>query len=242
MTDPTSGPEAKLAPGAPPAAAPAIGWGSPSALVLVAANLVPLYGVIYLGWSVFPLVVLFWAENVVIGVLNALRMLLAQPGDPALWLKKLFMVPFFCAHYGMFTVGHGVFVFTAFGGEEYKRLIEGFWPTGAALHAIAKEGLAQPLALLAASHLFSFGWNYLWRGEYRRAGIDKLMSQPYARVIVLHITILSGSFAATMLGSPTWALVVLVGLKIAFDLGAHLKEHRKLAPKGAGDSGVSGPS
>lgn len=201
--------------------------------MLVAANLLPLYGVLFLGWSVFSLVVLFWLENVVIGVLNALRMLLAQPGDLALWLGKLFMAAFFCVHYGMFTVGHGIFVFAAFGGDEYKRLIEGFWPTDAALHAIAKEGLALPLALLAASHLFSFCWNYLWRGEFRTAELQKLMTQPYARVVVLHLTILLGGLGAAVLGSPTWALLVMLALKIGIDLGAHLKEHAKLAPKGA---------
>jgi hypothetical protein len=30
----------------------------------VAANLVPLYGVVFLRWDVFPLVFLYWLENV----------------------------------------------------------------------------------------------------------------------------------------------------------------------------------
>src|SRR6185503_3557233 len=66
-----------------------------SAWVLVAANLLPLYGVLFWGWEVFPLLVLFWVENAVVGALNALRMLAADPADRALWAGKLFMVPFF---------------------------------------------------------------------------------------------------------------------------------------------------
>ena len=82
-----------------------------SAWVLVAANLVPLAGVLFWGWDAFALIALFWMENVVIGVFFVLRMLALDPRDPALWAGKLFMVPFFCFHYGMFTAIHGVFVF-----------------------------------------------------------------------------------------------------------------------------------
>ena len=52
---------------------------SPSALVLVAANLVPLAGVLFFGWSVFSTLLLFWVENVIVGAFNVLRMLVAQP-------------------------------------------------------------------------------------------------------------------------------------------------------------------
>ena len=49
----------------------------PSALVLVAANLVPLAGVLFFGWSVFATLLLFWVENVIVGGFNVLRMLWA---------------------------------------------------------------------------------------------------------------------------------------------------------------------
>jgi hypothetical protein len=44
--------------------------------------------------------------------------------------------------------------------------------------------------------------------------------------VVLHLAILLGGAAAMMLGSPLWALLALLGVKIAVDLKAHLKEHR----------------
>ena len=90
-----------------------------STWVLVAANLLPLWGVLAWGWPGFPLLALFWFENVVVGTLNAARMLLVDPADVPLWAGKLFMVPFFCVHYGMFTLVHGVFVFGLFGGKAY---------------------------------------------------------------------------------------------------------------------------
>jgi hypothetical protein len=50
-----------------------------SAVALVLANLVPLAGVLYWEWSVSSVVILYWFENVVIGVINVLRMAMASP-------------------------------------------------------------------------------------------------------------------------------------------------------------------
>src|SRR5262245_55928254 len=86
-----------------------------SAAVLVAANLVALYGILRHGWDVFPLILLYWIENVILGVLNVARMLCVDPEDRATWLGKLFTVPFFCVHYGLFTAGHGSILLGIFG-------------------------------------------------------------------------------------------------------------------------------
>lgn len=196
-----------------------------SVWVLVAANIVPLIGVLFWGWDVFPLLLLFWMENVVIGVLNVLKMLSADPADAALWAGKLFMVPFFCVHYGMFTAGHGVLLLGLFGGEGFQPT--GFSPLESASRAASEYGLWLPIAVLAASHLFSFLWNYFYRGEFRRASLAELMMKPYGRIIVLHLTVLLGGFGAMALGSPVWALVLLIALKIGLDLKAHVKEHFK---------------
>jgi hypothetical protein len=42
----------------------------PSAIVLVLVNLLPLGGVLALDWQVFDVLLLYWSENVVIGVVN----------------------------------------------------------------------------------------------------------------------------------------------------------------------------
>ena len=194
-----------------------------SAWVLLAANLVPVAGVLLWGWSVFALIALFWMENVIVGVFFILRMLCADPRDPALWAGKLFLVPFFCFHYGMFTTIHGVFVFALFGGKAYDP--QGLQVLEPALRAARDLGLWLPLAALIASHGFSFLWNYLWRGEFRRGQLTALMAKPYGRVVVLHLAILLGGIGTLALGSPLWALLVLLALKIGLDWKAHLKEH-----------------
>jgi Family of unknown function (DUF6498) len=44
-----------------------------SAWALVAANVLPLVGVLLWGWSAFDIVALYWVENVIIGVITSLK-------------------------------------------------------------------------------------------------------------------------------------------------------------------------
>ena len=196
----------------------------PSALVLILANLGPVYGVLFLGWKVFPIIFLFWLENLVIGALNVFRMLLADPGNKPLWLLKLFIVPFFCVHFGLFTFVHGIFVMGFFGGM--FRTGAPFPDGDIILGFIREYQLGWAIIGLAASHAISFALNYVGEGEYLKANPIKLMQQPYGRVIVLHITILVGGFLVTILRSPIVGLLLLVALKISLDLRSHLREHR----------------
>lgn len=196
-------------------------WSHVSVWTLIGSNLIPLYGVLVHGWEVFPIMLLFWSENVVIGVMNVARMVVAQ-GEGTPGAGKAFMIPFFCVHYGIFTLVHGVFVFALFGGA-----FEGHDnPFGTALHTLDGMNLWLPFLALVASHVVSFFTNFIGHGEYKTRSLGALMAAPYARVVILHITILGGGFLAMSLGSPAWALAILVVLKILVDLGAHLFEHR----------------
>lgn len=45
------------------------------------------------------------------------------------------------------------------------------------------------------------------------------MAAPYGRIIFLHITILFGGMLVQFLGNPIWALIMLIVLKIGYDVG-----------------------
>ena len=198
-------------------------WTAPSVVILVLANLIPLAGVMFFGWAVFPIMLLFWLENVVVGVLNALKMLLAG-GSGRHHVMKFFLVPFFCVHYGIFTLVHGVFVFVMFGGKNPQGgspfpSWDYVWTT------VREQHLVWAVVGLVLSHAFSFGWNYLYRGEFRRPRMDQMMKQVYGRVVVLHVAILGGGLLIGGLGSPAAGLALLIVLKILLDVRAHVKQH-----------------
>jgi hypothetical protein len=196
-----------------------------STAALVASNAVPLVGVLCMGWQVFPLVLLYWLENVIVGSFNVLRLLVAEPDSATVNAGKLFLIPFFCFHYGMFTLVHGVFVLALFGGGDYVHL----FPTPAVvLRAIRETGIGIAAFALFCSHGVSFIWNYLLGGEYRQVPLVKLLFQPYARVVILHVVVLGGAFLLQALHSPLPGLVLVV-LKTTVDLASHHREHRKFS-------------
>ena len=192
-----------------------------SVLALVLSNLIPIAGVLFFDWSVAAILLLYWAENAIIGFINVLKMAVSQglkksflparqKGTTVPPFEKVFGILFFCAHFGVFTLAHGIFVISLFGKD-----------------------LPDPGSFLLAtlslfvSHALSFFLHFIKRGEYKQAKFNSLFFQPYKRIIVMHITIIAAGWAMGMLGSPDWALLILITLKILFDIGAHRKEHKR---------------
>ncbi|HUL49120.1 MAG TPA: DUF6498-containing protein [Gemmatimonadales bacterium] len=200
---------------------------TPALIALLASNALPIAGVLLLGWKVFPLVLLYWLENVVVGGYTVAKLLTAQPDQPVDWLAKIFLVPFFIFHFGMFTYGHGVFVLSLFG----PKIGHSFDLWASVPSVIRDNNLGWATASLVLSHGFSFYSNYLRNGEYRRASLSVLMTQPYSRIVVLHLTVLFGGWIVMALGSPIYALVLLVVIKTVADMRAHRAERRRFAAR-----------
>jgi hypothetical protein len=203
---------------------------SPSLIALVLANLWPLVGVLFFGWTAFSVMILFWMENVIVGVFNVARLWMAgSPGGTPGIVAKVFAIPFFMVHYGMFTAVHGLFVFAMFS----QNTGDGALSPDHLGRVLAASGALPAAAMLAVSHGYSFVTNYLGRGEFRTATIQSLMMQPYARVVVLHVVIIFGGFLIVFLKAPAAALALLVVLKIGMDVSAHRREHGG-EPRGIG--------
>jgi ABC-type xylose transport system permease subunit len=198
---------------------------TPSLFALLLANALPIIGVLFLGWTVFPLVLVYWLENVVVGGFNVAKLVFAKPSEPVFWAAKLFLVPFFLVHFGGFTYVHGALLIALFGPERTQP----FDLLTTVPAAIRANQLGWAVFSLVLSHALSFYWNYIRNAEYQRASLQALMMQPYSRVIVLHLTVLFGGWIVMLLGSPTLALVLLVVLKTAADLRGHRAERRKFA-------------
>ena len=194
----------------------------PSVWALIIANLYPVIGVIFFNWQTYPLLLFFWTENLVIGFYTVLKMLVAS-GDNATPAVKLFAIPFFCLHYGIFTLVHGVFVVALFGGI----LADDTITSGTLMQQSIEYQLFWGMLVLMGSHGLSFFQNYIGKNEYRKVELTALMSQPYGRVVILHVTIIIGGFLAMLLGAPVAALLFLIVLKIVIDITTHLREHRK---------------
>ena len=203
-------------------------------VALIVANLVPLIGVLFFGWSVWTILIVYWLENGIVGAFNVLRMARAEGDDdstvsgwringrPAASMARAGLIPFFVLHYGLFWAVHGVFVITL-------PLFASIGSGGADIGP-GPDIWTILLAVVALfiSHGLSFWFNFLGSGEYRRVTAVRQMFAPYGRLVVLHVTIIFGAILTAMTGAPVAAVVVLVVLKTALDLAFHLREHRRL--------------
>lgn len=207
-------------------------------VALVVANLIPLIGALWFGWNVWTILIIYWLENGVVGVFNVLKMRRAEGTDmsgAANWrvngraatsMTRAALIPFFIMHYGMFWIGHGIFVLLlpVFGGMSMDGSPGPDMTQGMSIGTIVFA-----VIVLAISHGVSYWFNFIGNGEYRRVSPQSQMFAPYGRLVILHITIIVGAMAISMTGAPAAALAILVGLKIVLDVGFHLAEHRKVA-------------
>ncbi|MGD8469960.1 MAG: DUF6498-containing protein [Desulfobacterales bacterium] len=206
---------------------------------LTIANLLPLFGVVFLDWDAAAIVLLYWIENLIIGVINIFRMILVKVESPAGQFQKLFMIPFFCVHFGGFCAVHGFFLLAFFKiGPSANALDPGKPWMGPLiflqlLYSVVMQlwqsrppGLEWPALGLAVSHGISFVKNFLWGKEYRSLKINQIMMRPYKRIVLMHVAIIAGGVFVMKLGSPAGLLCVLIFLKIGMDIWLHAKSHR----------------
>ena len=177
-------------------------------VMLILANLVPLFGVFAFGWTVSAILVVYWIESVIIGILNIPRTFAATGSG------KLFTSLFFAVHYGLFCAGHAFFLGELFGaGPDFESLKNG-------------EPLLWTALTFFISHLVSL-MARISRGEFENKRPSEQLMAPYDRVIIMHISVLFGGFGMMRFGAPIGALVLLIALKTAVDLTAHMRENRK---------------
>ncbi len=197
---------------------------TPSRPVLLALllNLVPVVFAALFGWSLVGLMLLYWAENVIVGAINMPKMLLtAYGGKPRHPFSVLFDVPFFVFHYGMFCVVHGVLILVLFNGEPEQSVDD---PRNLPMLFLRQvhldRFLALSLVLLATWHLYRFVFDWVLVRQWRRTDLMHQMFEPYGRIVAVHIAVLVGGFAASLLGNPLVAVLLLALLKTVLEVGA----------------------
>lgn len=221
-------------------------------VVLLLANVTPLVALANGTWAAGDVLVAYWLENVAVGFWTLVRLATTAGPDPVddrhgagvgllesgrvtlladgsrvqlpLLIARLGVMAFFCFHYGMFTLVHGVFTFTL-------------------AHSIGTQGspggYLVVLLVMLASHGLSTAVHWFWRGGRHEAGLIRTMHQPYGRVVLLHVVVLGSAFVLVRGGDvlagsgtvtgPTALLpaVALVALKTVVDAVLHLRAHRQ---------------
>ena len=211
----------------------------PLTWLALAVDAVPIVMVIFFGWGAAALVLLYWAENIVIGVATLGRIIWSSLAGLGLWgfLTGGFLAAFFTVHYGLFCFGHGIFIFSF--TKDMKEIESGLSP-GALLEMFRAVLAYKPHMTIVVALMALYQGVVLVRDYW--PGIDKKypdpmaeMFSPYGRIVVLHIGIFAGAFALLALGDPMIGVLGLIVFRMCLSVfEGVLREKRKtggLLPK-----------
>lgn len=170
------------------------------------ANAVPLWGVLFLDWDAFYIVLLYWAENIAVGFYWILKIALDKAPSLAARLGRLLFIPFIAFHYGGFMAVHGFFILVLFKKSDGQFTQGNEWPCLLIFiqllvnvikeaYGLIPANMKYALAALFISHGISFVYNYLLKREFANSASRPLMAEPmahpYIRLVVMHTTIYS---------------------------------------------------
>ena len=200
-------------------------WRGVALALLV--NAVPLIGVLRYEWSAINVLVLYWFENVLIGVCTCIRIAVHRrlTRKKGYWRRsnqlgievndkpvQASLLGGYAMGFFIFTGAHGVFV-----GAIALILHENF--PDQTLWQVSFDQIVRGVGLIAVflggellADLSTIRYrSYAWMQGYAEGRMG--------RVIVLHLTIIFGMFAMAMTESPMGILYVLIGLKTLTDVG-----------------------
>ncbi|WP_296814710.1 DUF6498-containing protein [Brevundimonas sp.] len=187
----------------------------PVVAAIIVGNLIPIFGVLFLGWSAGSILILYWIENAIVGLFTLPRILMAEGESPEIAGRenppgRLGTAMFFLIHYGIFWTVHGVFAGVL--AASFPRVEgDGLWTAGS---------FALAVLAMVVTHGLMFWRTWIRIDARRTASPVGEMFKPYGRLIVLHVTVLLGAFGLSQLGAPAWTITLLCVGKMILELGA----------------------
>ncbi|OYN97098.1 hypothetical protein CGZ96_12590 [Enemella evansiae] len=206
-------------------------------LLSLVANVATLIGVVYFGWPPGNVFLLFWIENVIVGLTTIVKIVTARgrgsDGGTGLFQSGNYTAGsvasaiFFCLHYGLFCLIHLVFT----GILAYRLGIDLTWLM-----------LGLPTVLIAVRYTIELITNWFGAGVRDRVTPGQPMVVAYTRIVVLQVAVILGSGVGGLderlgwftkwlpqgLNSPEVAMVILLlGLKTIVDLGTTIFATRR---------------
>jgi hypothetical protein len=207
-----------------------------SYLFLIAANCVPIIGVLYFDWSLFSILIGYWVETAVIGIFTLIKMVyLAKISVSQQRMVMLIMQTFavFSSCIG-FMAAHLFFIMAIFsivpGGDGW---------TGLSLFYNSTQEMFVMLITLFISHGYSFYHYFIKGGEAaqieKSMGVSDVIGSKTAhrilktlmlRIATTHVVLIVGIFILVLTKSTIVFSIVFILVKIVVDLKFHRKKHR----------------
>ena len=194
-------------------------------IALVAGNIVPLVGVLLFGWDLPSILVMYWIETAVVGLINVLKIhksLTLHPvptvdgvaeqsiarGQGGGWLLPVLWLIAYAAFWAIV----GIVVVQIANGGFYEGASRTGW-TGASASAVAWGTLS-----LVAGQLIAYVLDYVVGHRYLTVTALTLLRDPFVRIFVIVATIAAGGVGTAIVGSPVGFLAAMVVAKTAVEI------------------------
>jgi hypothetical protein len=192
-------------------------------ILLILANLIPVYGVWFLGWSAVEVFIVYAMETLIVGMLTLLKMAVATLHRyKHTWYNRgtttrvsgLFFMVFFTLHYGLFAaVQSTIFSQSAEIVPPGKGTMHFFFHW----YEYINKDIAAMLSAFVVGYLAKSFIPFIVSGEYKTVPMMKLMFQPYGRIFIQQITVIIGSMFLSF-GFGKGFILVFAMVKILFDI------------------------
>ncbi len=191
--------------------------------LIIIANLIPVYGVWFLGWNPVEAFTVYAMETLIVGILTVLKLIIATlyKGRDT-WYNQaqtsqqsgIVFILFFIFHFGIFAAVQTTIFSQVAGitprGSGPMHFFFHFWE-------YINQDIAWMLGGFVISYLARDLIPFLYREEYKKVSMMKLMFQPYGRVIIQQFTVILGSMFLS-LGLGKVFILVFALVKIAFEV------------------------
>lgn len=194
--------------------------------LLVAVNLVPVWGVWMYGWSASEVFMVYCLESVVIGVYNLVKLGLTSmvkrrdiwnnTGEKVTWMPGIFFMFFFLIHYGFFIIIQ-LTIFLAVSGTQAAYGIANAFDF--VLHF--PRYLSNYSQWLLLGFVVSYGLvmlkDFILNRAYKTASLNAIMFAPYGRIFIQQFTVIAGSIFLGF-GAGKIFISIFAGVKIFFEV------------------------
>ena len=205
---------------------------------LIIANLIPVIGVWFFGWSAKEVFLVYCLETIIIGFFTLLKMLITglivkkdvwqsqgRVSKQPFWLFMLF----FLVHYGLFvSVQMGMFFAVSGIGDQYGITFYNFfskWPS------LLTNDAYIMLGVFIVSYGFRLTTDFILTGDYKTSSLGYLMFQPYGRIFIQQVTVILGSMFLSF-GAGKIFILIFALIKIFFEVFIDFNLLLKKAAKG----------
>lgn len=192
-------------------------------LLLIAANLLPVYGVWFLNWHPTEAFIVYALETLLVGIITILKMLVitfVRKKDD--WYANgtttrqsgFFFILFFIMHFGLFALVQTTIFSQA---ANIAPPGSGFFHFFFNWYQYINKEIALMLGSFIIGYLSKSFVPFIINSEYKTMSLILVMFQPYGRIIIQQFTVILGSMFLA-LGAGKAFILVFALVKVFFDL------------------------